>query len=95
MTKEIGKLNKLIIPILEEYKVKKASLFGSYSTGKHNNNSDLDILVELKEDSDFFDLLTLKEALEEKLKIEVDLGTYNSLKPSIRTEILSSSIQIL
>ncbi|MDO8610783.1 MAG: nucleotidyltransferase domain-containing protein, partial [bacterium] len=35
-----------IIPILLKYRVKRASLFGSYARGDFNDKSDIDILFE-------------------------------------------------
>ena len=54
-----------------------------------NENSDLDILIQFNEDKSLFDLIGLKLELEEKLKIKVDIITYDSLNSKIKEQILS------
>jgi uncharacterized protein len=41
-------LKKGILPLLERYRVRRASLFGSAARGEDRPDSDIDILVELK-----------------------------------------------
>lgn len=41
-------LTKKTIPILKRYGVTKAAVFGSYARGEAKNNSDIDLLVEIK-----------------------------------------------
>ena len=42
----INQIKLRISPILEEYGVKRATLFGSYSQGKATEKSDIDLLVD-------------------------------------------------
>ncbi|MDE5938918.1 MAG: nucleotidyltransferase domain-containing protein [Lachnospiraceae bacterium] len=42
----INQIKLRISPILEEYGVRKATLFGSYSQGKATEKSDIDLLVD-------------------------------------------------
>lgn len=86
----IQSIKKKIIPTLRQEGVEKAAIFGSYARGKQKANSDIDILVKMKTGKTLFDLAGLKIALEEKLKKEVDVVTYNSLDPKLRNEILES-----
>ena len=58
-----------------KYNLKKVSLFGSYANGEANDESDVDLLVEFK-DNDNVSLLTITEIkydLEEKLNKPVDV----------------------
>lgn len=58
-----------------KYSIKKVSLFGSYANGEANEESDVDLLVEFK-DNDNVSLLTIigiKYDLEEKLNKPVDV----------------------
>ncbi|MBI5817023.1 MAG: nucleotidyltransferase domain-containing protein, partial [Candidatus Yonathbacteria bacterium] len=73
MTTQI--LIKQIIPVLESQKVLKASIFGSFARGDNTKNSDIDILVKLKNGKTLFDLIELKMLLEEKLDRKVDVLT--------------------
>jgi predicted nucleotidyltransferase len=49
-------------PLLEKlYKVKNIGIFGSYSKGQQNVQSDLDILVEFSKPIGLLDYLSLEE----------------------------------
>ena len=68
------------IPLFRQYEVKKAAVFGSYARGDHNLNSDIDIIVSFSGKYDLFDIIGLKQDLENVLKQPVDLLTYESLR---------------
>lgn len=40
--KDIGDIKQKVIPILKEYKVSKADIFGSYARGENNKQSDIE-----------------------------------------------------
>lgn len=67
------------IPFFQQYKVKKAAVFGSYARGDHDLNSDIDIIVSFVGKYDLFDIIGLRQDLENVLKRPVDLLTYESL----------------
>jgi len=90
--KEILKRNKKLLE--ENYKIKVIGVFGSYSRGDLNKNSDIDILVEFSETPDFFEFIRLEKFLEGLLRIKVDLVTRDALKPLIKNEILKETIYI-
>ncbi len=94
MRKDIEKIKKQIEPILKEYKVKKASVFGSLASGSGSSESDVDILVELGEKRGLFTLAKMHRELEEELGKEVDLLTYNSVHPKMRDRVFKEMIQI-
>ncbi len=82
--------NKLIEvkPILQQkYFVSKIGYFGSFSTNTANENSDIDILVELQRPLgwEFFDLQFYLQSLFNK---KVDLVTLESLKTQLKNKIL-------
>ncbi|KJU84449.1 DNA polymerase beta domain-containing protein, partial [Candidatus Magnetobacterium bavaricum] len=41
--------------IRDRYGVKRIGIFGSFARGQGNDNSDVDVLVEFREDSENFD----------------------------------------
>lgn len=84
-----------IIPILQQYGVKKASLFGSYAKNEDTISSDIDALIELPENMSLFKFALLKDDLEIKLNKPVDLVTYNSLHPMLKNKILATQKPIL
>ncbi|MBU4485804.1 MAG: nucleotidyltransferase domain-containing protein [Candidatus Delongbacteria bacterium] len=53
----------------------KLGLFGSYAKGTQNENSDIDIVVEIPK-QDFFELFDIKQELEKDLKKSVDVISY-------------------
>ena len=82
-------IKSVVSPILQSHGVLKASLFGSIARSENNEKSDLDILVQFDDNKSLLDLIGLKLELEEKLKIKVDLITYDSLNLKIKDQILS------
>lgn len=77
-----------IIPILEKYGVEKASFFGSFVRGDANNKSDIDILIEPARGTTLFDMAGMQIDLQNNLKKPVDLVTYNSINPRLKSYIL-------
>ena len=71
------------------YGVKRLGLFGSYVKEKQRKKSDVDILVTFNRDVDLFDFLDLREYLESRLHVKVDLVMESALKPAIGKRILS------
>lgn len=87
-----------ILQALREYKknnavkygVQKIGVFGSAARGTMDENSDLDIVVSLRE-QDLFSLIGIKQDLEERLRTKVDVVSYrpkmnSSLKERIDRE---------
>jgi len=58
-----------------KFGLKRIGIFGSYSTGEYDQDSDVDIVVEL-EKPDMFSLVGIKQAIEEQLNIDVDIVRY-------------------
>ena len=92
---EIEKIKLKVIPVLKKHGVKKASMFGSFMRGEEKENSDVDILVEIKRNISLLDFIGLKQEVEEALKRKVDLVEYNTIKPFLRERILANNIKII
>jgi len=95
METHIEEIKKKILPILEDYRVKKIGLFGSYARGEIKENSDIDILIEIEKDISLLDFVGLKQEIEEALGKKVDLVEYDTIKPLLRERILSEQVVIL
>ena len=95
MKKRVEQLRIKILPILQRYDVSKAAIFGSFTRGETTKHSDIDLLVEFKGEKSLLDLAGLKIALQELLKMKVDVLTYNSLHPLLKDAILSEQEVIL
>jgi predicted nucleotidyltransferase len=76
---------------LKNYGVQQIGLFGSYVTGQANNDSDIDILVDIvKEKKTFLNFMHLNYYLEELFGKKVELVTLQSLSPYIGPHILKT-----
>jgi len=69
--------------ILQNYNIKRAGIYGSYARGEADKSSDIDIVVELSKKS-LFELVGVKQDIEEATGLEVDITTYNGLDNSRR-----------
>jgi len=75
--------------------VKKAYLFGSYSRNEADENSDIDILVELDHTYPIgIKFFTYKDELEYILKKRVDLVSYEGLSKYIKPLVDSDKVLI-
>ncbi|MEI7424328.1 MAG: nucleotidyltransferase family protein [Prolixibacteraceae bacterium] len=83
-------LNKLLElkPTLQtDYSVKEIGLFGSFSDDTFNEESDIDILVELSQPIGWR-FFSLEIYLEKTFGRKIDLVTKSALKDQIRDKIL-------
>jgi uncharacterized protein len=72
----------------EQYGLKEIGIFGSYVRGEQNEESDLDILVELEKPLGFVKFIRLENALSQLLSVPVEIVTKKALKPHIGKRIL-------
>ena len=86
-------IKKKIVPILKKHKVTKAGIFGSYARGEQTKKSDIDILIEVK--GSLLDVVKIEMALQEKLKKEIDVLTYNGISPYLKEKILAEEVRII
>ena len=74
----IDELREIISPIAAEHGVKSVSLFGSYSTGSASADSDVDLKIEKGHLRSIFQICGFRLAVEDALKLSVDLVTSDS-----------------
>ena len=74
----IEEIKRIITPIAMEHGVKSVSLFGSYSNGTASVGSDIDLKIEKGKLRSLFQLCGFRLAVEDALKIPVDLVTSES-----------------
>lgn len=70
-----------------DYPIRKLGVFGSYARDEQRPDSDLDILVTFDHTVTLFDLVRLENELSNRLGVDVDLVTRNSLKPRIGSRV--------
>jgi predicted nucleotidyltransferase len=78
----------------QEHKVRRLALFGSYVKGEQSEESDIDMLVEFSEPVGLFDLIGLELHLTDLLGVKVDLGTFDSIRPMLKDEIIDSAVDV-
>ena len=93
----IAEIKIKIKPILKRHNVKRAAVFGSYARGDQKKKSDIDILIEYKNDNDksLLDFVGLKLELEKRLGKKVDLVEYCAIRPRIKSRVLNEQLSIL
>ncbi len=97
MTKDesINTLKNQIWFLQNQFHVKEMGLFGSWTKQEHNEESDIDILVELQDEyNDLFNFIRLKNYLEEIFHKQVDLVMKGAIKPRIKDKILKEAIYV-
>ena len=70
-----------LTPIFEQFPIKRAALFGSYAKGEQNDDSDVDIFLEI----DYADvlpdiILTIWDNVESCINLKADVLTHGSLE---------------
>jgi predicted nucleotidyltransferase len=73
---------------------KNLRVFGSVARAEDGPDSDVDLLVDLPEDTSLFAVLALEGNLERILKVKVDLAPVASLKPRVRAEALADAVAL-
>lgn len=82
-------IQKKITPLLEEYGISYAALFGSVARGQDQKDSDVDLLVRLGRPMGMVKYMRFVNGLEASLNKKVDVVTEKSLNKYIRPHILS------
>ena len=94
MTKEeIKKIIRENKEILQKYKVKSISIFGSYVRNEQKEDSDIDLLVEFEEDT-YRNFINLIFSLENLFKKEVTVVSKEDLSPYIQPYVLKEAEKI-
>ncbi len=74
---------QIISGYFQDKSVNKAFVFGSYVKNSENENSDIDILIELSQSIGLMKIIEYKLDLEDLLHLKVDLLTPASISPKI------------
>ena len=80
--------------IEKKYGVLKIGLFGSYVRGEAGADSDIDIVVEMRDENIFRNFFNLEQYLKNNLHNNVDLGIETAIKPVVRKRILKEIIYV-
>jgi predicted nucleotidyltransferase len=83
-----------ILRIWTKYGARNVRVFGSVARGDADEQSDVDLLVELEPGRTLFDLGGLQYDLEQLLECRVDVVTERGLKPRIRERVLQETVPL-
>ena len=87
----LKKASRDIKEIADQFGAANLRVFGSFARGSSTKSSDLDLLVDFEPGRDLLDLIGLKQALEQRLGIHVDVVTEKGLSPYLRDRILNEA----
>ena len=76
MVYTIDEIKAKINPIAKQYNLSKVYLFGSYARGEEDENSDIDIALEIEDESHYMDVY---EILSSVFNCDVDILLVNDL----------------
>ena len=78
----------------EKYGITTLGLFGSAARDENRTESDVDVVVKLKK-QDLFHLIGIKQDLEEKLKLRVDIVSYREkMNPFLKKRIDMEAVYV-
>ena len=91
-------MNKKIqqaINLLKNHGAKFIKIFSSYARCENTPHSDLEVIVKFKNKKSLLELIAIKQEIEEKLKIKIDLLTSDSISPYLTSIIKNEVINVI
>ena len=86
----ISELQKnIIINTIKPFHPVRIGIFGSVARNENTENSDIDIVYQLKEAVGLFNIARIKNSLEEKLNKKVDLVSEKYIHPELKPYIMN------
>lgn len=92
LLQELQQQRQEILQLATQYGAKNLRIFGSVARGEANQNSDIDLLVEMQ--SSLLTRIALIQDLETLLNTKVDVVTEYSLHEHLRAQILKEAIPL-
>ena len=84
----------IIVNAIMPFQPVKIGIFGSTARNENTENSDIDILYQLKNAVGLFGLVRMKNDLEKKLNAKVDLVSEKYLNPKLKPYVMNDLIII-
>ncbi|MBQ9195720.1 MAG: nucleotidyltransferase domain-containing protein [Clostridia bacterium] len=88
----ISQIRDIVVPIAVEHGVKSVSLFGSYALNRAREDSDVDLKIEKGRLKSLLDLSRFRLAVEDALRLPVDLVTTQCSDIDFLREIEKSEV---
>lgn len=83
-----------IYQIAERYGIRNIRVFGSVARGEADDDSDLDLLIDVAADTSLWDMSGFALDVEDLLGVFTQVTTPNGLKPRIRDEVLAEAVSV-
>ncbi|OPY38177.1 MAG: Nucleotidyltransferase domain protein [Methanoregula sp. PtaU1.Bin051] len=87
-------LQGMMAELRGKYHVKKIGIFGSYSSDRQTEKSDLDLVVEFEQPIGMMAFVHLRNMIADRLGIRVDLVTPDGLHPLIRDRVMHEVVYV-
>jgi predicted nucleotidyltransferase len=94
MGRRLRRLRRTIIDAAERRGATNVRVFGSVARGDDTSSSDVDLLVDLRDDVGIIGLLGLEREIAETLKRDVDVVPAANLKTSLASQVLAEAIPL-
>ena len=95
VTESLTGLNAVAIrEVAARHGASQVRVFGSFARGTQQNDSDLDLLVDLAPGRSLLELIAIQQDLEDLLGRRVDVVTTRSLSPYFRDSVLKDAIPL-
>ena len=91
---ELRRRRHEILAIASAHGASNVRVFGSVARGEQDDDSDLDLIVDMDEDRSLFDLGGLAFDLEELLGCAVDVGLDDSFDAPLRERVLAEAMAL-
>jgi predicted nucleotidyltransferase len=97
MTQTTSLLTNLQQYFQSESRIYHAWLFGSFARGDYHENSDVDVMIEMKNDKRYtlYDVFDIQYRLEKLLNRKVDIVEKGFLKQAARADVERNLITII
>ena len=69
----INEIKQAVIPLVEEYPVRRVILFGSYARGDATENSDVDLIIDSEGQLNGFDFFGIVGTMVKAMPIKIDV----------------------
>ncbi len=90
----VARYRDRILTIAESHGARKIRLFGSTARGTATGDSDIDLLIDLEPGRSLFDIVAIKQDIEDVLGRRVDVVTRAALSPYIRERVLGEAVDL-
>lgn len=87
-------LREAVVRIARAHGASNVCLFGSLGRGEGQEDSDLDLLVDLEDDRSLLDLIAIEHEIEDLVHRPVDVVTRRGLSVHLRDRVLAEAVPL-